>query len=87
MLIRFMKERPSVRIRVEGHTDNVGVVTRNNILSQRRADSVRDYLIRKGISQDRIESEGFGPTKPIASNSSEFGRRLNRRTEIVITAK
>lgn len=87
VLIRFMKERPSVRIRVEGHTDNVGVVTRNNILSQRRADSVRDYLIRKGISQDRIESEGFGPTKPIASNSSEFGRRLNRRTEIVITAK
>jgi outer membrane protein OmpA-like peptidoglycan-associated protein len=87
VLIKFMKQRPTVRIRVEGHTDNVGSMAVNNALSKRRADSVRDYLIRKGVSAERIESQGFGPSKPIASNGTEFGRRLNRRTEIVITAK
>jgi outer membrane protein OmpA-like peptidoglycan-associated protein len=55
-------------------------------LSQRRAEAVLDYLISKGISPDRLEAVGFGPTKPIASNKTASGRAKNRRTEFRITA-
>jgi len=87
VLITFMKSRPAVRIRVEGHTDNTGSVKLNNALSEKRAESVKAYLAQHGVDPRRIDVIGYGPSKPIASNSNEFGRRLNRRTEIVITAK
>lgn len=83
----FLTNKPKVTIRVEGHTDSRGNKIMNLALSRRRADAVRNYLIRKGISADRIQTEGFGDTRPIADNSTDFGRRLNRRTEVVIIGK
>ena len=87
VLITFMESRPSVRIRVEGHTDNTGSMRINMALSEKRAEGVKAYLVQKGVDARRIQVVGYGPKKPIASNKTDFGRRLNRRTEIVITAK
>ncbi len=83
----FLTNKSKVIIRVEGHTDSRGSKSMNLALSRRRAESVKNYLIRKGISAVRIQTEGFGDTRPIADNSTDFGRRLNRRTEVVIVGK
>jgi OOP family OmpA-OmpF porin len=82
-----MTNKPNVVILVEGHTDNVGSNRINDALSKRRAESVKRYLVKKGISPRRIKTVGYGERRPIASNATEWGRRLNRRTEIVIVAK
>jgi outer membrane protein OmpA-like peptidoglycan-associated protein/Mg-chelatase subunit ChlD len=87
VLNEFMTNKPNVVILVEGHTDNVGSNRINDALSKRRAESVKKYLVRKGISPRRIKTVGYGERRPIASNATEWGRRLNRRTEIVIVAK
>ena len=72
------------KLRVEGHTDSQGKADYNLELSQRRASSVRAYLINKGISAERLDAVGFGLTKPIASNATARGRDRNRRVEFVI---
>lgn len=87
VLVDFMKMRPAVRVRIEGHTDNRGPLKLNNTLSIARAESVKAYIVQKGIDARRIQTVGFGPSKPIADNRTEFGRSLNRRTEILIVAK
>jgi len=69
---------------VEGHTDSIGSDAYNMQLSQRRADSVRSYLISRGYSADMIEARGIGEVRPIADNSSAEGRSNNRRVEIII---
>jgi outer membrane protein OmpA-like peptidoglycan-associated protein len=69
---------------VEGHTDSQGALSYNQGLSQRRADTVRDYLIRRGYPADRIQAHGMGEGNPIANNTSPEGRANNRRVEIVI---
>ena len=73
-----------MRIRLEGHTDAIGQAEDNQVLSQKRAEAVRDWLISHGISAERLEAKGFGATRPIAGNETEEGRRENRRTEMVI---
>ena len=78
------KHREIKRIRVEGHTDDQGDDAANKSLSQKRADSVRDYLVGKGVAPERLESAGFGEEKPIAENSSSSGRAQNRRVEFNI---
>ncbi len=84
-VIKMMQKNENVRISVEGHTDNVGTIAYNNALSERRARAVTDYLIRHGISKDRLEAKGWGMSKPIASNDEEKeGRELNRRVEFII---
>jgi outer membrane protein OmpA-like peptidoglycan-associated protein len=87
VLTYFMKNRPNVVILVEGHTDSIGSYALNDRLSKNRAESVKKYLIKKGINPKRIRTKGYGERKPIATNSTEFGRKLNRRTEIVIVGK
>lgn len=87
VLTQFLLNKQNVAIVVEGHTDSRGSAAFNNRLSLRRANSVRDYLIRKGIEPHRIKTKGYGESRPIATNSTEFGRQLNRRTEIIIVAK
>jgi|HubBroStandDraft_1064217.scaffolds.fasta_scaffold02436_6 outer membrane protein OmpA-like peptidoglycan-associated protein len=72
------------RIVVEGHTDSQGEPSYNQDLSQRRAQSVRDYLVSRGIAADRVTAQGFGLTRPIADNTSAEGRANNRRVEIVV---
>ena len=87
ILNEFMTNKPNVAILVEGHTDDVGSTKLNNALSLRRAESVKNYLLKKGIKPNRIKTVGYGEDRPIVANSSDWGRRLNRRTEIVIVAK
>jgi outer membrane protein OmpA-like peptidoglycan-associated protein len=87
VLFEFMTNKPNVVILVEGHTDDVGSNKLNDALSLRRAESVKTYLIRKGIKHNRIKTVGYGESRPIVANNTDWGRRLNRRTEIVIVAK
>ena len=83
----FLKETPNVSVKVEGHTDNVGSKEYNQKLSERRAKSVAKYLVSKGVESYRITTQGFGFSKPIASNNTEEGRSMNRRTEIKFIIK
>jgi len=87
VLKEFMLNKPNVAILVEGHTDSVGSHALNDRLSHARAESVKNYLIRKGVNPQRIRTKGYGKRRPIASNETDFGRKLNRRTEIVIIGK
>lgn len=86
-LIGFLKENPTVRIEVQGHTDNVGDLESNMTLSRDRAHTVLEYLISHGVASSRLTSEGFGPSRPIASNATEAGRAENRRTAFVIMSR
>ena len=81
-ILNVLKKYPNSRFRIEGHTDSIGKKAKNMILSQNRADAVKVYLIQGGIDASRLESQGFGPEKPIASNKNKKGRELNRRVEI-----
>lgn len=73
-----------LKVGVYGHTDNSGSDAVNIPLSEKRAASVQDYLVKKGLSASRVEAKGFGATKPIASNNTEAGKSQNRRVEIVL---
>jgi outer membrane protein OmpA-like peptidoglycan-associated protein len=79
-----LKESPDQNIVVEGYTDSTGTVDKNQELSLKRAQSVRDYLVSQGVPAERIRAEGRGPGSPIASNATPEGRANNRRVEIVI---
>jgi outer membrane protein OmpA-like peptidoglycan-associated protein len=83
-VVQVLLDQPKLRVSIEGHTDAVGGELANMKLSQARAESVRNYLVGKGIAADRLEAVGFGPTKPVASNKTEKGRGQNRRTEFRI---
>jgi outer membrane protein OmpA-like peptidoglycan-associated protein len=85
-VVQVLNDFPKMRVSIEGHTDSVGTEAGNMRLSQRRAEAVRDYLVAKGISPDRLEAIGFGPTKPVASNKTAKGKAQNRRTEFRIVA-
>ncbi|GAB4377772.1 MAG: hypothetical protein Kow0075_06860 [Salibacteraceae bacterium] len=83
-LANLMKENPDIKIEVSGHTDSQGSRESNQILSENRAKAVAAFLVRSGIEPDRIVARGYGQEKPIADNSTEEGRALNRRTEFTI---
>lgn len=74
---------PNVKVEIRGHTDNVGAARANLILSQERAQSVKDYLVNRGVSADRIKVKGMGESEPITSNRTAKGREKNRRIEFV----
>jgi outer membrane protein OmpA-like peptidoglycan-associated protein len=76
---------PGLNISVEGHTDSVGDAQYNQRLSEERAGSVRDYLIRQGVSTGTVGTTGFGESEPVASNGTAAGRQQNRRVELVVT--
>jgi outer membrane protein OmpA-like peptidoglycan-associated protein len=79
--IRVLNKYPELRIEVSGHTDTVGSHDSNVDLSKRRAEAVKQYLVDSGIDSARIETQGFGPDKPIADNETKAGRAENRRIE------
>ena len=83
-LIILMNENPKIIIQINGHTDNAGNKEANKTLSLNRAKSVIGYLLSKGIKKERLTAKGFGDSSPIASNDTEQGKSLNRRTEINI---
>jgi OOP family OmpA-OmpF porin len=78
----MLQECSNVHTAVEGHTDSIGNDAYNQSLSQRRADSVRDYLSTHGVSPGRLQSKGYGESQPVADNSTDEGRALNRRVEL-----
>jgi outer membrane protein OmpA-like peptidoglycan-associated protein len=83
-IVAVMNEHPTMHIKVEAHTDNAGDDDANMKLSKDRADAVKAYLVSKGISEDRIATEGFGSTMPVGDNTSSAGRAKNRRVEIKV---
>lgn len=80
----ILKEYPTSRFSIDGHTDAVGSAKSNQILSERRANTVRDYLIANGIASDRLTAAGYGEERPIDSNKTRSGRQNNRRVEVVL---
>ncbi len=80
-----LKGRVTMAVRIEGHTDSRGNPVLNTRLSQARADSVKAYLVGKGVGSDRLDSRGFGPDQPLETNKTAAGREKNRRVEFVIT--
>lgn len=83
----YLKQNPTIKVEIQGHTDNVGNPKDNDALSNNRAYSVKALLEELGISGKRITAKGFGQTKPIADNTTEAGRAKNRRTEFMIVEK
>jgi outer membrane protein OmpA-like peptidoglycan-associated protein len=83
-LVTFLRENPKRDVLVEGHTDNQGSDAFNLELSQRRAESVRNYLLSNGIPPERIIARGYGEAYPVAPNETSAGRQQNRRVEIVV---
>lgn len=82
---QVLLDRPDIaKVRVEGHTDNVGNKKRNMVLSQARAESVQDYLVAKGVPPERLVAQGFGDTQAVADNRKPEGRAKNRRVEFMI---
>lgn len=86
-LLEFLTINGSVVVEIGGHTDSDGTEEHNQLLSERRANSVRDYLIKRGIKPDRIFTHGYGESSPVADNETPAGKRLNRRTEITILSE
>lgn len=83
-VVRTLKENPDIRVRIEGFTDDIGSKAYNDKLALRRAQSVKEYLVKEGISSDRIEVAGFGKEKYIEENRTPMGRFINRRAELII---
>ncbi len=78
---------PDLRLSIEGNTDSVGSDAMNQALSEQRADSVRDYLVKENIPASSMTSQGFGKTQPVASNDTAEGRQQNRRVEMVVSGE
>jgi len=83
-VVTFMQKYPNTTAVIEGHTDEVGASGDNMRLSQSRADSMVNYMVSKGIARNRLQAVGYGETRPIADNSTQIGKRLNRRVNAII---
>ena len=86
-LVKFVQSHPHKPIRIEGHTDSSGRAKANQVLSQRRADAVRDALVRAGVAAHRITAVGLGESHPVASNRTAQGRAKNRRVDVILEDK
>jgi outer membrane protein OmpA-like peptidoglycan-associated protein len=83
----ILASHPDLKIEIEGHTDSVGGDDYNQRLSERRADSVRAYLVQQRIPSTAVDAEGFGESRPVASNTTSAGRQQNRRVELVVSGE
>lgn len=84
-VVKVMNENPDMKLTIDGHTDNVGKDELNQTLSENRAKAVKDYFVKKGISESRITAAGHGETMPIADNKTAAGRQKNRRVELKLS--
>jgi len=82
-IVALMRQSPTLKLSIEGHTDNVGTAAANQKLSDSRAHAVMDAVVRAGIDKSRLSAKGLGQTAPIADNRTEEGRAKNRRVELV----
>jgi OOP family OmpA-OmpF porin len=87
IIAEIMQQYPQTKWEIDGHTDNTGKPDKNMDLSNRRAAAVKQYFLSKGVSSDRLDSTGFGDTKPIADNKTSAGRAQNRRVEIKLLSQ
>jgi len=85
--VSVLSAYPGLRLRIDGHTDNRGESDMNMQLSRDRATSVKNYLVAKGIESERLETAGYGDTKPVADNQTTKGRSANRRIEFSVLRK
>jgi outer membrane protein OmpA-like peptidoglycan-associated protein len=81
---RIMRERPDLRLKITGHTDSTGGDDYNMSLSMRRAEAIKDYLVKRGVSADRLATEGKGESQPVDTNDTDLGRARNRRIEFQV---
>ncbi len=79
---KILTDNPTFKVDIEGHTDSTGSAEKNHVLSHDRANSVKAYLISKGVDESRMAIQGFGPDQPIAPNKTAAGRAKNRRVEM-----
>jgi len=86
-LVDYLKLKPKLVIEIAGHTDNIGNSEVNLKLSQERANTVKAYLLKKGIPASRVKAQGYGDNEPISSNDTPEGRQQNRRTEVRILSE
>jgi outer membrane protein OmpA-like peptidoglycan-associated protein len=86
-LATILKVYPNVHVKIGGYTDTTGETAANQVLSQQRADTVKQQLVDMGISADRLEAQGYGEQFPIADNTTEEGRQKNRRISLRVTQK
>ena len=85
--VEFVSKYPGAKVSLDGHTDNIGSEQYNQRLSEKRAAAVKDYLSKHGVDGSKIETRGFGKSRPIADNSTEKGRFQNRRVEVLILSE
>jgi len=83
-LVNLMDDYPSASLIVEGHTDATGTEEYNQWLSEKRAESVKRYAVEKGLEARKIQTKGYGQSKPVAPNNTKEGRQKNRRVEVTI---
>jgi outer membrane protein OmpA-like peptidoglycan-associated protein len=81
-IVKILTDDNNLKLAIEGHTDNVGKADYNQNLSEKRAASVKEYLVSKGIDEARLNSVGYGMDRPIADNKTAAGRSKNRRVEL-----
>ncbi|HEY0677610.1 MAG TPA: OmpA family protein [Chitinophagaceae bacterium] len=86
-IVQLMKDNPTLRVQINGHTDNIGKAADNMKLSENRAKEVVKYLTQKGIQAERLSFKGFGATQPVADNATEENRAKNRRTELKVVGQ
>ena len=82
MRVAAIINKHDFKVEISGHTDSSGDAKKNRVLSQQRADSVRDFLIQVGCDPDKLSAKGYGSTQPVADNNTEEGKQLNRRVEL-----
>ena len=83
-VVSILKDNPTYKVDIAGHTDNTGKANKNQLLSEARANSVKAFLIGKGVDEARLIAAGFGADKPLATNKTTAGRSKNRRVEMVV---
>lgn len=81
-ILKMLQQNTDLKLRIEGHTDNVGAAATNQVLSEKRAQAVLAWLVSHAIAADRLTAKGYGDTKPVADNSTDDGRAKNRRVEL-----
>jgi outer membrane protein OmpA-like peptidoglycan-associated protein len=86
-LLKLLNDAPTLKLEISGHTDNTGSDAVNQKLSERRAKAVVDYLVKNGVSADRLTFKGYGSSEPVADNKTKDGRQKNRRTEFKVIAR
>ena len=86
-LISFLKNNPKLKVEIQGHTDNTGDTDKNQLLSEKRAESVVNFLVEKEINKNRLSTNGFGERLPVSTNETVEGRQKNRRTTVKITGQ